>query len=254
MSFINWTMPFYLNPTTGETSYPDPDPLAGIVVPSLTYGNYGGGHYSEGVAYDGQLLTKPDGSPMGYNRLLAHGTGGEVPKDYLDFLNYRHDVLTSGPVYSPSADIDFLNRLIVYLSIDPEANLYAGFAELGMIVSLAIHDYLDELSPLQLIAGFTDAVNQIEYGLENLEPEELTLALNFLFVPAGGDVYARGFSITTTSFAEELLELTLLGTADAILDGDEGDPPLNTGFPFPGETDYQLVFTVGTHDLDLISV
>jgi len=257
MTHINWDKPFFLNVETGETSYPNPDPGAGIVQPFPTYGNYGGGHYSEGIAFDGTLLTKPNGSPLGYAQLLAKGTGGQDPVDYLDYLSYLHDVLTSGPAYSASADIDFLNRLILYSSNDPEANLYAGFAELGTIGSLAIHGELDELSVPKLIAGFVDAINHIEYGLENLQQPELTIALNFLFEPTGDpNVFVFDFAITTDSFGEELLELVAMNAVNQILDGDEvGDPFLSTGFPFPGTSDYQLVYTLGTaNDLDLISV
>jgi hypothetical protein len=254
MEHINWSKPFFLNIATGETSYPFPDPDAGIVTPFPTYGNYGGGHYSEGIAFDGTLLTKPNGSPLGYAQLLAQGTGGQDPVDYLDYLSYRHDVLTSGPVYSPSADIDFINRLILYSSNDAEANLYAGFTELGMIGSLAVHGELDELSPLKLIAAFTDAVKHIEYGLENLP--EITVALDLLFESTDDpDVFVFDFSITTDSFGEELLELVAMNAVNQILDGDEADDAfLDTGFPFAGVSDYQLVYTLGTpNDLDLVS-
>ena len=61
MAHINWNKPFFLNIATGETSYPLPDPGAGIVTPFPTYGNYGGGHYSEGIAFDGTLLTNSSG-------------------------------------------------------------------------------------------------------------------------------------------------------------------------------------------------
>jgi len=255
MAHINWSKPFFLNIATGETSYPFPNPAAGIVTPFPTYGNYGGGHYSEGIAFDGTLLTKPNGSPLGYAQLLAHGAGGQDPVDYLDYLSYRHDVLTSGPLYSASADIDFINRLIPYSSNDPEANLYAGFTELGMIGSLAVHGELDELSPLKLIAAFADAVKHIEYGLENLKPPELFIALNLLFEQTALDTFVFDFSITTDSFGEELLELVAMNAVNQILDGDEADDAfLNTGFPFAGTSDYQLVYTLGTsNDLDLVS-
>ena len=255
MAHIHWNDPFFLNIATGETSYPFPDPGAGIVTPFPTYGNYGGGHYSEGIAFDGTLLTKPNGNPLGYAQLLAQGAGGQDPVDYLDYLSYRHDVLTSGPLYSASADIDFINRLIPYSSNDPEANLYAGFTELGMIGSLAVHGELDELSPLKLIAAFADAVKHIEYGLENLKPPELFIALNLLFEQTALDTFVFDFSITTDSFGEELLELVAMNAVNQILDGDEADDAfLNTGFPFAGTSDYQLVYTLGTtNDLDLVS-
>ena len=252
---INWSNPFFLNIATGETAYPFPDPAAGIVTPFPTYGNYGGGHYSEGIAFDGTLLTKPNGNPLGYAQLLAVGVEGQDPVDYFDYLSYRHDVLTSGPFYSPSADIDFINRLILFSSNDPEANLYAGFAELGMIGSLAVHGELDELSPFKLIAAFTDAVKHIEYGLEHLDPFELGIVLDLLFEQTALDTFVFDFSIKTDSFGEELLELLALNAVNQILDGDEADDAfLATGFPFAGTSDYQLVYTLGTtNDLDLVS-
>jgi len=253
---INWNKPFFLNIATGETSYPLPNPGAGIVTPFPTYGNYGGGHYSEGIAFDGTLLTNSNGSPLGYAQLLAAGVGGQDPVDYLDYLSYRHDVLTSGPLYSASADIDFINRLIPFSSIDAEANLYAGFTELGMIGSLAVHGELDELSPLKLIAAFADAVKHIEYGLEHLDPFELGIVLDLLFEQTALDTFVFDFSIKTDSFGEELLELVALNAVNRILDGDEADDAfLDTGFPFSGTSDYQLVYTLGTssNDLDLVS-
>jgi hypothetical protein len=256
MTNINWTKPFFLNPTTGTTSFPAPDPLAGTVVPFPTYGHYGGGHYAENQAYDGTLLTKPDGSPLGYAQLLALGNSDQDPVDKLDYLSYRHDVLTSGPVYSPFPDIDLLNRLILLdSSYDPGASLYDGFATIGMIGSIAAHGYLSSVSPFLLIAGFVDALKDIEFGLENLPQPELGVALNFLFEPTPDpNVFVLDFMLTTTSFSQKLVERAVMKTVDAIWDGGEGDPPLNTGFPLPGTTDYQLVFTVGTHDLDIISV
>lgn len=155
----------------------------------------------------------------------------------------------------PLPDIDLLSRLIILdSSYDAGASLYDGFASIGMIGSIAVHGYLGSVSPFLLIAGFVDALKDIEFGLEHLPQPELDVALHFLFEPADPGVFVFDFTITTTSFRQELIELTVMQTVDAIWDGGEGDPALNTGFPFPGETDYQLVFTVGTHDLDLISV
>jgi hypothetical protein len=254
MTYIHWEQPFYVNPATGQTSYPGPNPLLGVVAPLPTYGNYGGGAYSEGGASDGNWLTKPDGTPLGYLQLLALGSGGEDPVDYLDYLFYRHDVLTSGPAYSASADIDLLNRLILYSSSDPEANLYAGGAELAMIGSLAAHGELDELSPAQLVLGLTDAVHHIAIGLESLPPDELEEALDFFFESAGDGVFVFDFSLTTHSFGEELVELVALNAVNQLLDaGEAEDVPLDTGFPFFGTSDYQLSYNALTGDLDLVA-
>jgi hypothetical protein len=82
----------------------------------------------------------------------------------------------------------------------------------------------------------------------------------------GGDLCSLGGDFATTAHRASLgghydqyqLDKAVLSQShyrhDVIWDGGEGDPPLNTGFPLPGTTDYQLVFTVGTHDLDIISV
>ena len=255
MTNINWTKPFYLNFSAGTTSFPDPDPVAGTVVPFPTYGHYGGGNYAENQEYDGALLTKLDGSPLGYTQLLTLGSPDQDPVDRLDYLFYRHDLLTSGPLYSPVPDIDLLGRLILLdSSYDPGASLYAGAASIGMIGSIAVHGFLGSVSPVLLIAGFVDAFKDIEFGLENLPQPELDGVLDLLFAPTGDpNVFVFDFTITTTSFRQELVERTVMNAVDAIWDGGEGDPPLNTGV-LPGATDYQLVFTLGTHDLDLITV
>ena len=41
-----------------------------------------------------------------------------------------------------------------------------------MVGSLALHGFLNVLSPFQLLGALTDAVKDIDYGLDNLEGED----------------------------------------------------------------------------------
>lgn len=255
MSNINWETPFYLDLATGESSA---TAMAGwIAFP--TFGHYGGGGSFSAGEFGGELITNPDGSPYSYKKLLKFGDDNQDPVDKLDYLFYRHDVLSAqaGPGYTQAqadADISLLKSLVkLDASYDAEASLYAGFASLGMIGDLAIHNDLDLLSPSLLIAALGDAAGDIEYGLDNLPPQELALVLGSIFEQTGPTTFAFDFSITTSSFTEEALEWVALNAVDAALDFGEGDPPLNTGFPFPGTSDYQLSYDVLTHDLDLLS-
>jgi hypothetical protein len=250
MAHINWDQPFYLDPATFE-SVPPGTPGA-LLFP--TYGNYGGAGYSSGE-FGGVPLTNLSGMPLTYGQLLFFGNSDQDPADILDYFFYRHDIGTSGPVYSPSADIALLTSLILLdASYDAEASLYAGGAAIGMIGSLAAHGFLDDLPLSFIIAGLTDAIRDIEYGLEHLPDAELADALAFFFEPTGPDTFAFDFSITTSTVGEEFLERLALNALNGLLDGDEPDNvPLMTGFPVPGTTEYTLEFNVFTRDLDLIT-
>lgn len=258
MSNINWGLLFYFDPATGESS---PVPTAGAIG-FPTYGHYGGGDYSAG-AFGGALLTKPDGSAYTYKQLVTLGDVLQDPVDKLDYLFYRHDVASaeSGPGYSNAqaeADISLLQSLIkLDASYDPEASLYAGFASLAMIGDLAIHNDLDLISPKLLLAGLKDAAGDIQYGLQHLSAQELAAAVSAgVLDPTGDpDVFAFNFSITTTTVAQESVEFIVMNALNAELDLGESDyAPLNTGFPFPGTTDYQFTYDVVTHDLDLHTI
>lgn len=254
MTHINWDKPFFIDPSTGETV----PPLTPGAIPFPTYGNYGGGGYSSG-AFGGALLTQPGGIPYGFAQLLAIGNAQQDPADVLDYFSYVHDVRSSqtGPVYNAAqaqADATLLGSVVALNShYDPEAALYAGATSLGMIGSLALHGFLSVLSPFQLLGALTDAVKDIDWGLDHLPPSELVDALNFIFEPSGDpNVFVFDFSIKTTSFRQELLEVVAMNTLNAVIDGGEADNvPLNTGFPFPGTSHYELAYNAITGDLDL---
>jgi hypothetical protein len=192
--------------------------------------------------------------PLSYAQLLFFGNSDQDPTDIADYLFYRHDVATLG-TYSPMGDIVLLSSLILLdTSYDPGASLYAGGASLGMIGSLAAHGFLDDLPLWFIIAGVSDAIRDIKFGLENLPADELDDALAFFFEPSGPDTFALDFSITTSTVGEEFLELLAMNTLNGLLDGGEIDNvPLNTGFPAIGTTEYTLEFNVFTRDLDLIT-
>ena len=186
MAHINWDKPFFIDPTTGE-SVP---PLTPGAIPFPTYGHYGGGNYSAGV-FGGALITQPGGIPYSFAMLNAVGTPDQDAVDIIDYFSYVHDVRSSqtGPVYNAlqaQADAQLLASVVAVDShFDPEAALYAGSISLGMIGSLALHGFLNVLSPFQLLGALTDAVKDIDYGLDHLPPAELADALNFIFEPTG---------------------------------------------------------------------
>jgi hypothetical protein len=179
--------------------------------------------------------------------------------DIIDYFSYVHDVRSSqtGPVYNlaqAQADAQLLGSVVAFDSrYDAEVALYAGSISLGMIGSLALHGFLNVLSPFQLLGALTDAVKDIDYGLDNLEGEELEDALNFIFEPTGDpNVFVFDFAIKTTSFRQEFAEVIAMNALNAIIDGGEADnSPLTTGFPFPGTSHYELAYNAMTGDLDL---
>lgn len=254
MTHINWDKPFFINPSTGETV----PPLTPGAIPFPTYGHYGGGGYSAGV-FGGALITQAPGVPYGSMAALnAVGTPLQDAVDIIDYLSYVHDVRSSQiPVYNAAqaqADAALLGAVVAVNShYDPEAALYAGSITLGMVGSLALHGFLNVLSPFQLIAALTDAVRDIDWGLDHLPQSELADALNFIFEPtADPNVFVFDFAIKTTSFKQELVEAVAMNTLNTIIDGGEADNvPLNTGFPFPGTSHYELAYNAITGDLDL---
>jgi hypothetical protein len=251
MTHINWDKPFFIDPSTGETV----PPLTPGAIPFPTYGHYGGGNYSAGE-FGGVLIKLPNGNPYSFVQLVAIGNDQQDPVDILDYFSYVHDVASSqsGPGYTPlqaQADATLLSSVVALNShYDPEAALYAGATSLGMIGSLALHGFLNVLSPFQLVVALSDAVHDIQFGLKHLPKGELANALNLIFEPSGGE-FVFEFSIKTTSFKQELLEAVAMNTLNAIIDGGEADnAPLNTGF-FPGTSHYELAYNAITGDLDL---
>jgi hypothetical protein len=254
MAYINWDKPFFIDPSTGET-VPSGTPGA---IPFPTYGNYGGGGYSAG-AFGGALITQPGGVPYSFAMLNTIGTPEQDAADIIDYFSYVHDVRSSqtGSVYNAlqaQADAQLLSSVVAVDShFDPEAALYAGSISLGMIGSLALHGFLNVLSPFQLLGALVDAVKDIDYGLDNLPADEVADALNFIFEPsADPNVFVFDFAIRTTSFRQEHVEVVAMNTLNAIIDGGEADnTPLSTGFPFPGTSHYELAYNAITGDLDL---
>jgi hypothetical protein len=257
MTSINWDQTFPVDPSTGEIL--PRGTAGGVELP--TYGNYGGGGYSSGK-FGGQLLTTASGQPLSQSQLTKLGSHAEDPVDRLDYLFYRHDVVSSdvGDPYTraqASADAALVKSLIkLDASYDPEASVYAGFTSFAMMGRLALHDQLDLLSPRVLVAVTQDAASDIQYGLEHLPPRELVAALDALFEPtsqAGG--FAFTFEVTTTSLKQELVERIAVHALNHALDfGEADDAPLNTGFPVSGVSEYQITFNVFTHGLDFLSV
>jgi hypothetical protein len=255
MTYINWERTFPVDPSTGEIL-----PIGTEGALDLpTYGNYGGGGYSSGV-FGGEVLTRASGKPLSQARLTELGSESEDPVDRLDYLFYRHDVVSNdvGEPYTreqAKADVSLVKSLIkLDASYDPEASIYAGAATFAMIGRLAINDKLHLLPPKVLIAGVEDALGDIQYGLENLPQEELVAALGILFEPTSETgVFAFDFEVETTSTRQEFIEYVALNALNHAIDfGEADDAPLDTGLPVPGVSEYQLTFNVVTRDLDLV--
>ena len=257
MSHINWDTPFFFDPMTGL----DAPPGTVGAVPFPTYGNYGGPGYSAG-AFGGALLTKSGGSPYSYNELLRIGTDLQDPVDRMDYLFYRHDLASfqAGSGYTDAqakADADLLIGLVqLNTDYDPEASLYAGAAELAMIGELGIHEKLGLLSPGQALGALKDAAHNLQFGLDHLDPDERSFALNAIFHPtSNANVFRFDFAVTTDSVAQEFVEMSAMKSLSAILDMGHATshPPLDTGFPYPGTTEYGFTYNTATHHLDLVN-
>jgi hypothetical protein len=199
--------------------------------------------------------------PLSQRQLTKLGSDCQDPLDKLGYLFYTHDVRSSevGDPYTrgqAKADVALVKSLIkLDASYDPEASLYAGAASFAMIGRLALHDYLDLLSPKVLVAATQDAVSDIQYGLENLPQQELVTALAVLFEPTPqAGVFAFGFEVETTSLGQEFVERIAVNALNNALDfGEVDDVPLDTGFPVSGVSEYQITFNVFTKDVDFLS-
>src|SRR4030095_2584923 len=195
MTHINWDRPFFIDPATGE-SVP---PLTPGAIPFPTYGHYAGGNGFSAHQFGGVLITQPSGEPYSFAMLNLIGTPDQDAVDIIDYYSYVHDVRSAqNPVYNAAqaqADAQFLGSVVAVNShFDPEAALYAGSITLGMIGSLALHGYLNLLSPFQLIGALTDSVRDIDWGLDHLPKAELVDALNFIFEPSAvSNVYVFDF-------------------------------------------------------------
>ena len=255
MTHINWDKPFYIDPTTGETT----DPTNPKAIPVPTYGNYWGGNYAVGVI--GGVAPTNGGLPLTVGQLVATPNPADDPVDQLDYLSYLHDVAwlsqTNYTLTGALADLAFLNSVVqMDASYDPEASLFAGITTIGMIGSMTLHGFGSLLlsSPWKVVLAFKDAFHDIQYGLQNLPPGELNQALSLIFEPAGPNEFVFDFAITTNSFKQEFLELVAMNTLNGILDSGEADnAPLNTGFPFAGTSHYELAYNAMTGDLDLLA-
>jgi len=255
MSHINWDKPFFFDPATGQSAPPG-TPGA---VPFPTFGNYGGAGYQSGV-FNGVLLIKPDGSPYSYDQLLRHGNDLQDPVDSMDYLFYRHDVASAATVsYSDAqaeADAALLNGLVkLNTDYDPEASLYAGATEFAMIGELGIHEKLGLLSPSQALAALKDAAHNLQYGLDHLPQNELAFALSAIFHPTSDpNTFRFDFAITTDSYSQEFVEMSVMKSLSAILDmGHSHHAPLDTGFPYPGTTEYGFTYNPVSHHFDLVN-
>jgi hypothetical protein len=156
----------------------------GVALQNGTPDRAGGNSRSEWL--NGKLtpeIPKPNGDPYSYNKLVKLGDDEtQDPKGMSDYFYYEHDaeLAKAGSGYTTEhaqADINLIESLTLNdtsYSNDAEATLYDGFATLAMIGRLLINDQLDQISPTLLLAAATDAVNDIEYGLQNLPTEEQT--------------------------------------------------------------------------------
>src|SRR5215204_3605345 len=160
MSNINWDEPF-------SFEVPLPPPLPEITLSFPTYGLNGGAGFTGG-AFVGEEDYLP---PSSFNE--------PVGLDLVDLAFFEHDLGTelaaANPILQAQADYDLLQELVDFNRhdlADPEASLYAGVAELGMILSLAINPEGIDLTPKELAKDTRDAIQNIEYGLRHLEPEE----------------------------------------------------------------------------------
>jgi hypothetical protein len=256
MSFINWSDDlFYISLVTGE-SVPEGTPGA---IGFWTYGNYGGAGYAAGE-FGGELPAKPNGKAYNEHQLLKAGDANQDPVDGLDFIFYQHDFASAqaGSGYTEAqaaADLALIKSLIKFdPGTDAEASFYAGVTTIAMLGSLAIHSELDLLSPRLLAKAVEDAAGDIRYGLENLPPAELANLLTLFTPTLDPFVFTLDFALITSTPAQEADELLAMSALNLALDaGEIDDVPLDTGFPVPGTTDYQLALNVMTHDLDLLS-
>lgn len=220
----------------------------GIIQP--TYGRYGGDDYSAGTI-GGETPMSDKGKPyLSYQALLKDGDGANDPVDKLDYLFYRHDLgieLAQGDeTLEAQADADLLKALVKLNpdKIDPtgEASLYAGFATLGMLIELAEADQLSSLSPKLIERALSDALEDIQFGLENIPEDEL---LDILLVVAPSGELDFSFTVSTSTPTEAALESVLVNALNAFVD--PGEALIDTtGDP----SDYSLYVNFITRDID----
>jgi hypothetical protein len=254
MTYINWDKTFEF----GSLKLP-------------TYGNYGGGSYSEG-SFDKEPKIDLLGSDpyLSSDELRDYNpaVGDSVEAvDALDYLFYQHDVdsmLAATDAQQNLADAKLLASVVALQpeTFDPsgEASLYAGFTTFAMLEQLAFRDGLTTVSPRLLLGAVTDAVKDIEYGLSHLEDSELLTALSTVFdfddngtAKTKDDVFYLNFKVTTNgSFAQESAEFLAMNALNQALDGGERG---NERFLQTGGSDswYHLTFNVATQDLDIHS-
>jgi hypothetical protein len=262
MTYIRWTDPFYVDRTTGQAFEFADDGL----FPVPKYGSYGGAFNPPNIDAPTDLLTD-NGLPYQTFALLQSAAASETPListddpvDESDFFYYLHDFFSfaaATPAEQAEADVDLITNLTLndanYQS-DPEAALYDGIVTAGLIGKLALNDQLSFVNPFLLAGALVDAARDIEFGLDNLPKAELKLALGSFFEASGKNKFELSFEIETGSLAEELIEGYAIQTV-ALAINEGNDPAVNTFSGFTGGlSEYQFVYNVKSHDLDLLSV
>ena len=248
MTDILWNDPFYVDPTTGD-AYEFYQPGT---IPVPKYGDYGGAFSDGPVDISSPKLSYP----------ALQGFGFTV--DESDYFYYEHDYASAAAgndeAKQAQADIALIYDLTFNdssYSADPEATLYDGIVTAGLIGRLALNDELGLVDPGLLGSALVDAALDIEFGLDNLPKPELNLALDYFFEQSGKNTFTFSFEVTTHSFGEGLVEWAAIqAVASAI--NEKNDPTVNTGLfgSLFGEStsEYEFVYNVKTHDLDLFSV
>jgi hypothetical protein len=255
MAAIHWDDLFFVNPTNGEVS---PSLTGGFVLGVPKYGNYGGA-FNPDLTTE-QLLTQPNGEPYSYPQLLAVAPDNLDPTDITDYFYYVHDVRSAqaDPGYTPAqvkADVGLITSLtLTDTSFDPEASLYDGVVTAGLLGQLAIHNDLGSIPPKLAAVALTDAATDIEFGLQHLQEPEASVALNALFRPVDADTFARDFTVTTTSFQQELVEAVAVNAVALTINEPVDGLIVDTWSGFTGGTsNYELVYHKASADLDLLS-
>jgi len=233
--YILWNDPFYVDPTTGDAY----ETYQAGTIPVPKYGNYGGA-FSDPLSFPNFQFV-----------------------DQSDFFYFEHDIASeqagNNEALQAQADIALITALTFgdsSYSADPEATLYDGIVTAGLIGRLAINDQLGLVEPSLLGSALVDAARDIEFGLDHLSKPELNLALGSFFEQSGKQTFTFSFEITTQSFGEELVEAAAVqAVANAI--NEKHDPVVDTGLfssPLGSTSEYEFVYNVKTHDLDLLSV
>jgi hypothetical protein len=255
MTHIHWNDLYYVDPTTGEAFETGGDGL----IPVPTYGAYGGAFHP-----GGKLPTNGGAMYGSFNDLRAATLGTPLqPVDRSDFYYYVHDYQSNNAdtlEEQAAADINLITALTFGDSSyanDPEATFYDGIATVGLLGRLAVTDQFDPLenNPVLLATALVDSATDIEFGLEHFSKKELKVALDTWFEPSGKKQFSFGFEIETQTFFEEITEAAVINALVRALN-ESNDPVVHTtSGPFTaGTSEYELVYKVKSHDLDLISV